>query len=907
MARPRASGFLILKVAMNQERWQRVQFLFHETVDRPEDERRVFLEAECGDDSSLVADVLALIAADASASSLLDRGVADAASKVLAQKADDASIPTSRFGAYRITGVLGEGGMGVVYLAERADLGSRAAIKILRDAWLSPARRERFAAEQRTLAQLNHPAIARLYDAGTLSEGTPWFVMEYVEGTPITTYCRERASTIPERLRLFRKVCEAVQHAHSQLVVHRDLKPSNILVRPDGSVKLLDFGISKQLDSLDDLADQTRTAIRLMTPAYAAPEQFRGDPVGLHTDVYSLGVVLYELIVGRLPFDLRNKSAAEAERILLEREPERPSAAARRMEFVTGGAPHVRSIGGGQWADLDVLCLAAMHKDPARRYRTVEALMRDVDHFLELEPLEARGDSARYRMAKFARRNRRPLTAALTSIAAIILLVVFYTMRLKDTRNVALAEAARAQRIQQLTLNLFQGGSEEVGPAESLRVVTLVDRGVREAKNLNQEPAIQAQLYETLGGIYQKLGNLPRADTLLRASLDQRRSLFGREHPDVAQSLVALGMLRDAQAEYDSAESLVRSGLEMARRQLPPTHPGVSKAAASLGQVLEDRGDYDRAIAVLDSAVRLQSGLGTITPELAATLTELANAHFYAGNYAVSDTLNRRVLVMDRKLYGEHHPHVADDLINLGAIQFEWQRFPEAERYDREALDIIRRWYGNDHPETASALTMLGRALVQQKKYDDASVMLREAVGIQERVYGPVHPRVASALNELGLTAQKQGRLDEAEADFRRVVGIYRTVHKDKHYTIGVALSNLAGVFHDRKQDVEAERIFRDAIRRYREVLAPDHQLMGIAHVRLGETIIPQRRYADAERELLAGYAILKKQTSPPPKWVERARIALVATYDSLRKRDAAAKLRAEIAAAAGKSVGVKP
>src|SRR5687768_1158166 len=884
---------------MDAERWARVQLLFHETVDRPESERQPFLEKESGGDDALVADVLALIAADSSTSSLLDQGVAHAAHTVLSSRhTDDSRLPTPQFGPYSITGVLGEGGMGVVYLAERPDLETRVAIKILRDAWLSPARRERFAAEQRTLAQLNHPSIARIYDAGTLAEGTPWFVMEYVEGVEITKYCRHEAATIPQRLGLFRKVCEAVQHAHSQLVIHRDLKPSNILVRPDGSVKLLDFGISKQLESLDELAEQTRTGVRLMTPAYAAPEQIRGEPISLHTDVYSLGVVLYEHLVGRIPFDLRNHSPAEAEKVVLYREPERPSAAARRMEYVGDGASHVRSIAGSEWADLDVLCLTAMHKDPERRYRTVEALMRDVDHFLEHEPLEARRDSAGYRIAKFARRNRRPLIVGGASLAAVVGLVAFYTLQLRDTRNVALAEAARAQRIQQFTLNLFQGGNEDVGPADSLRVVTLVDRGVQEARNLNQEPAIQAQLYETLGSIYQKLGNFPRADTLLRASLDQRRSLFGPEHPDVAQAMIALGMLRNAEAQYDSAEAFVRKGMEMTRRHLTPTHPAVSRAAASLGQVLEEKGDYDRAIAVLDSSVRLQSSLTAITPEYAATLTHLANAHFYAGNYAVSDTLNRRVLVMDRKLYGERHPHVADDLINLGAIQFEWQKFAEAERYDREALAIIRAWYGNNHPETASALTLLGRALVSQKKLDEGAAILREAVGIQERVYGPVHPRVASALNELGRVAHQQGRLDEAEANFRRMTDIYRTVHKDKHYVIGVALSNLAGVYHDRKQYAQAERMFNDVIRRYNEVLAPDHQLMGIARVRLGQTLIPERRYADAERELLAGYAILNKQTSPPPTWVERARMRLVEVYDSVGRTDAAAKFRAELAAA---------
>ena len=383
---------------MDPKHWERVQELFHKAAELPDAERRVFLEAECGADETLLADVLALLEADANSSSLLDRNLADVAHQVLDSPAPAGSAIPREFGPYQVKEVLGEGGMGVVYLAERPDLGSLVAIKILRDAWLSPARRERFTTEQRTLAQLNHPSIARLYDSGTLAEGTPWFVMEYVEGTAITAYCRKHTSTVAERLRLFREVCEAVQHAHSHLVVHRDLKPSNILVRGDGSVKLLDFGISKQLESLDEEAEQTRTSARMMTPAYAAPEQMRGERVGMHTDVYSLGIILYEMIVGRLPFDLTGRSIAEAERIVLEREPEKPSAAAKRMQYVAADMEHVSSIGAGEWADLDVLCLTAMHKDPFRRYSTVEAMVRDVDHFLGKEPLEARGDSARYRV-----------------------------------------------------------------------------------------------------------------------------------------------------------------------------------------------------------------------------------------------------------------------------------------------------------------------------------------------------------------------------------------------------------------------------------------------------------------------------------------------------------------------------
>ena len=862
---------------MKADRWERIQEIFHLASDLPEGERASFLHQKCQEDEELMAEVLSLLDAD-EGEVYIDRTLADVAHEVLqTDSGSTESIPQREFGSWRATSILGEGGMGVVYLAERADLGSKAAIKILRDAWLSPARRERFAAEQRTLAQLNHPSIAALHDAGTLAEGTPWFVMEYVEGTAITAYCREHECDVKERLRLFREVCEAVQHAHSHLVVHRDLKPSNILVRKDGSVKLLDFGISKQLDSFDALAEQTRTAVRLMTPAYAAPEQIRGDAVGVHTDVYSLGVVLYELLVGRLPFDLSGRSPGEAEKIVLEREPEKPSTAARRMELVSTGGAGVPGIGRNAWTDLDVLCLTAMQKDPQRRYRTVDALVRDVDHFLRNEPLEARADSARYRIRKFVSRHRRSLSAGGAAIAAIILLTAFYTYRMASARNTAIAEASRAERIQKFTLDLLQGGDQSVGPSDSIRVVTLVDRGVQEAQSLTREPATQAAIFETLGNIYTKLGKFPRADTLLRASLDQRRRLFGSEHPDVAQSLVSLGELRVAQAEYDTAVALIDQGLAMARRTLPPNHPAIAKDVVSMGLALIEKGDYDKAITVLDTAVVLQTTLDPSSPELSEAMSALANTHFYAGHYAISDTLNRKALAMDRRIYGPAHAQVADDLMNLGAIQQEFGNFVEAEKFHRQALDITRKWYGENHPETASNLTLVGRALVSQKRLDEGAVMLKEAVAICERVYGPVHPRVASALNELGRVAQQQGKLDEAEADFRRIFQIYRTVYNDKHYYIGIAESNLAGVYHERKQYTEAERLFRDVLRRYSEVLAPDHQLVGIAKVRFGETLLAAGRKADAVRELETANTILAKQTSPPATWVERARKGLAA------------------------------
>jgi eukaryotic-like serine/threonine-protein kinase len=313
---------------MDSHRWQQVQNLFHECVDLPKEERNTFLDTACAEDEVLRNEVLALLEVDSEDHSMLDGSMASIAHQVLAV-ADGGPLEGQELGPYVLKKLLGEGGMGVVYLAERKDLRNVVAIKVLRDAWLSPARRERFASEQRLLAQLTHPSIARLYDAHTLPDGTPCFVMEHVEGLPITAYCREHRCSVERCLQLFRQVCEAVQYAHAHAVIHRDLKPSNILVKADGTVRLLDFGIAKQLQVPGAAIDQTRTLLQLMTPAYAAPEQIRGGTVGVQTDVYSLGVILYELLAGKLPFDLSNLTPGEAAIITTEHDPGRPSAAAR--------------------------------------------------------------------------------------------------------------------------------------------------------------------------------------------------------------------------------------------------------------------------------------------------------------------------------------------------------------------------------------------------------------------------------------------------------------------------------------------------------------------------------------------------------------------------------------------------
>jgi len=878
---------------VNRARWDRVQALFHEALERPAIDRPRFVEQEAGPDPELIADVLGMLEQDDGDAPVLDRGVGVAAEAILG-RLDEAHLGKQLFGAYRLIRILGEGGMGVVYLADRADLHTQAAIKILPDAWLSPARRERFLAEQRTLAQLNDPGIARLYDADTLPDGTPWFAMEYVDGLPLTEWCRTHQSPVAERLRLFRLVCEAVGHAHQHAVIHRDLKPSNILVRPDGVVKLLDFGIAKQLEAVDLPADQTRTGLRALTPAYAAPEQLRGGRIGVHSDVYSLGVVLYQLLTRRLPFDLLGKTPDEAAALITGQEPVRPSVAAREEEARAGEL--WSPLGAGAWADLDVLCLTAMHQDPARRYPTVDALVREVDRYLAGEPLEARGDTVGYRMGKFVRRNRAPVLAGGLVAALVIALVAFYTIRLASARNTAVAEAARSQRIQGFMLNLFRGGEGAVAPAESLRVVSLLEGGVREAAALDREPTVQAELFQTLGTVYQRLGKLDLADSLLNRSLASRAAREDSASPDIGRALVTLGRLRVDQARLEDADSLIRRGLGILGRSLPPDHPSVVDASAALGLALQKRGQYDEAIRILQGVARTDSLTGASARDRAAHLRELGNAHFYAGHYPVADSLVRQVLALNRAAYGEQHPEVATDLATLGEIQLVLGKYPDAELSYRQALAITRGWYGEDHPETAANLTRLGRALQYQKKLPEANSALEQALAIQERVFGPVHPQVAEALNELGNAAWQGDQFDLALARYRRVLEIYRAVFGEQHQFVGVAMANVASVLSEKKDYRTAEDLYRRAIAIYEATLSPDHINTGIGYIKLGRTLLREKRYREAVVESRKGYDILIRQTDPATSFIRAARRDLAAAYDSLGQPELSARFHAELA-----------
>lgn len=868
---------------MNAEYRARVEEIFESLADLPRSEQRRLLEKMCGSDSGLLNDVDSLLIADATAQPLLDESLPSLAGMLF----DTPAPVPGKVGRYIIQNLLGEGGMGAVYLAEREGLGDLVAIKFLRDAWGSPIRRERFASEQRLLARLTHRSVARLYDAGVIDQ-TPWFAMEYVDhGVPVTQYCRDHPCPLRRRLELFVAACEAVSCAHRNLTVHLDLKPSNILVNVDGEVKLVDFGIAKSISAGGDIS-RTMTALQMLSLEYAAPEQIRGEGVGVETDVYSLGVVLFELLTGKRPFDSSSSSPAE---ILqrLDAEPEKPSMMARgRAARVETELPPVVAT-KSEWADLDVLCLKAMHSDRHRRYATVDALLQDVQRFLAQQPLQARPERFTYRLRKFVARNRRAVVASALVIAFITLMASFFTYRLIETRNRAIASQARTDRIQRLMLSLFEGDDDtDAGPSTSLTALALLQRGVQQADTLSAEPDVQAELRFTLGDLFRKLGRMDQALPLLRTAHAQRAVLLGPSDPLVLKTQIALSRVLAEKGELDEARKLANDALEKTKSRYPNDSAAISEPMGALGKVMLFKGDYAAAIETLEQTLRIAPS-EPLTNAYAEALTDLANAQYQNGNPAAAEKLNLRGLELDRKLLGNRHPSVAVDLYNLAAIKTDRGDYRESEQLLRQSLQIMDAWYGKNHPRTSGTVLLLGRTLQYQSRWKEAGELYQRAYGIATQTFGPDHFRVAIVLNYKAMLAAERGDADEAERNFRRSAAIFAKDFGERHefYAVQLAGTGYASVL--RGDYARADKSLKPAMELLEKRLPEGHRLLALVRLWFGKSLAGQRRYREAEYQVSKAWNNLN---ASPTQEAKDARMTLISIYKGMGEPEKAQALQ---------------
>ena len=622
---------------MTPEDWHRLQEAFETAISLESSALQAFLAKFEDEHPSLADELQRLLEEDQLSDDILIKPIAEAAAELSKDKNDPWIGRT--LGSYEITSRVAVGGMGAVFQAQRIDqqFDQRVAIKIMSAQLLADDSVVRFRTERQILANLNHPNIGKLLDGGTTEGGLPYLVMEYIEGRPIDSYCDEHQLDITSRLQLFQEVCQAVDYAHRNLVVHRDLKPSNIIIDSEGKPQLLDFGIAKLLDedAISQPVAETIEGMRAMTRSFASPEQVKGEAISVATDVYSLGVLLYQLLTGHSPYGDTVKTPKDVENAILETDPKRPSTVVTSADSNSGDTSAFE-IGKNRSStpsrlknslsgDLDNIVLMAMRKEPEHRYASVRQFAEDIDRYLRHEPVRAHPISLRYRAAKFVQRNKLGVLVTGTSVLIIALMTVVYTLNVTHERNRAQLEATTAERVSEFMQSLFETADPSESLGETISVRTILDAGARRIEyELAEEPALRAAMLDAMGGAYMGLGLYRESQELLDEALRLRRDLHGTEHTDVLETLVNLATLANARGEFALGEETIRQALQISRDVNGEYHETTGVCLHYLGWTMFEQGKIGEAVPWFEAGL---ASFGQGAPDGSVARANFLNAY----------------------------------------------------------------------------------------------------------------------------------------------------------------------------------------------------------------------------------------------------------------------------------------
>ncbi len=873
--------------------WPQIKALFDAAVQQAADGRATFLDQACGHNPDLRREIESLLAAHERAA-----GFIETPALTLCTTGTRGDLAGRRIGPYELISVIARGGMGVVYLAARADdeYQQRVAIKVIRETARDLDVRSRvdllrrFRQERQTLAGLDHANIARLLDGGTTEDGRPYLVMEYIEGERLDVYCNRHGLSLSQRLQLFRTVCAAVSYAHQKLVIHRDLKPSNVLVTgagADGVPKLLDFGLSKLLDA-GDAGDATLSDWRPMTPAYASPEQIRGQPLTTASDVYSLGVILFELLTGKRPYRVSGSSAHEWAQAICEQEPDRPSSVVtrRHAERDVWHAQAQRGHDGGRawprWrlamplavatdcaqrlrsapsttstgihperlrrklsGDLDTIILKALRKEPQRRYASVEQFSEDIGRHLEGRPVVARGDTWVYRTTKFATRHRAGVAAALLVALSLVggIVATRRQARIADERRQAAENNLRRAEVAE------QQAAAEAQSASEVAEFLVGIFGV-------------ADPFETAAG-RSKAGIDVTAGDILRGGAEQISRELADEPLIRARLMDAIGRVYKNLGANDEADRLLSEALQTRRETLGDEHADVAASLANLGLLRIEQGEYAAAEPLLVESLQLRRRLlGETDARVAASLSHLASLMQATGRLDDARTHYEQALQTYRTVYGPDHAYVAMTLGNLAGVHKSASEFDAAEPLQREALETLQRLHGNRHPDVATCLNNLAAILDQQGKYEQAIALHREALALRRELLGEKHPDIAQSLNNLGAALVALGEFGEAEPVYREALDLRRELLPAQHPSLAESLNNLGHLMYITGRYAEAAPLLRAALDIRRAALSPDHPDLALSLHNVG-AVSHMTGEPDVAEPLLEEALAIRQRTLP--------------------------------------------
>jgi len=758
----------------NLRQWKKVKEIVGSVLDRPAAERPAYLDEVCSQDSELRAEVESLLSAYSDSDSLLESFRLDSSA--------EAEPQTQVIGPYRLLRELGVGGMGQVWLAEQTEpIRRQVALKLIRAGMYDSATVQRFKTERQSLAIMDHPTIAKVFDAGTTPAGQPYLVMEYVDGRPITDYCDSNKLTIRQRLRLFMRVCEGVQHAHQKAIIHRDLKPSNVLVADVDDKpmpRIIDFGLAKAAAPLipgETLFTQVGTLVG--TPGYMSPEQADPDArdVDTRTDIYSLGVMLYELLTGVLPFDAtewKNRRKEDVLRELRESDPVRPStkiSADRETASKNASARNTdrRQLTTQLRGDLDWITLKAIERDRDRRYPTVQALVTDLQNHLENRPVTAHASSIGYRARKYVRRH-----AAGVSIAAVALAVVtgFGAIQAVQLRRVT-RERDRADRISEFMTNMFKVSDPSEARGNSITAREILDKSAKEINaGLTRDPELQARMLDVMGEVYNNLGLPSRAHELLTHAVDLCQQSLGPNHSNTlhAQDDLAWSLMQSGR--YAEAEKLQRELIQRERRVLGAEHPLTLRSTIRLASTLLEQGKYAEAETVYHQVFEINSRhFGQLNRETLRVAFDLALAIYQQGRNAEAEKLLRDTLQKQRQILGADHPDTLMGMRALAQVLDDEKQFSESEALSRQTIEMEQRVFGPEHAETLRSTHNLALTLDEEHKFSESETLYRQLLAIKRQVPGS---ELTPTLEGLGLALSHEQRYSEAEPLFREAIGI---------------------------------------------------------------------------------------------------------------------------------------
>lgn len=832
---------------MNKEKWDKIESIIHRVLELPKGKQDAFIETTCSDDPELKGEVTLYLESIRNSEGWLEN-LQDYKKNYFQEISQDIrlhpygqSLIGKQVGSYLIKSKIGEGGMGTVFLAERSDqeFEHRVAIKIIRRGRATAENIKRFKQEQNILAGLTHSSIARLYDGRITDDGFPYIIMEYVDGTPINTYCSREACTIDQKLGLFSQTLQAVRHAHENLVIHRDLKPDNILVDQSGTIKILDFGISKLLDD-DESNAITQTTARILTPRYAAPEQIRDENVTTATDLYSLGIIFYELLAGTGPFKLKDLSRYEVEQVILNKAPAAPSTKTAQKKVLSG--------------DLDAMALKAIRKEPDARYRTADSFLDDIVRYRNQSPVSARRDTVSYLTKKFVLRHRNGLVATAAVVLLIVGFAVFYGIQITQERN-------RAERYAVFLTDLFRSPdpfqASENTVVKDITVREYMDKAAKRVRlELKEDPTMQIALLETIAEVQQNLGYKNEARLLYQDLLAMNKKQYDEGSPEIIESLRRVA---DVTGNFYVADSLFRLQLALASELEESSGLLTAKSKLAYSGLLSANGRFKMGLKLVKSAVNVFRDAGPeYRQKLAEALLIASRINRSLNNLQQADTLIREGLAIQKQLTGIEHPKTAAFMNVAATVAIKLGQLERAENLTRRSLKISQKTLGDMHHSSIKKLNDLSYLLNVKGDYKEAIEIQRRVVTLNKSKYGKLNSVTAASMQNLAAYLTNNEKLEEAKQLLQEVYNIFRKTLPTDHQLIAFPMLSLTDIYFQLKQYSRAEITARTAVKQLQLAYPDGHEYVAIAKSRLGEALARQQLYKKAAPLLTESCKYLK-------------------------------------------------